>query len=337
MSPFTKINPIIWAVTDGRAGYIAQALGLANKIAELIKGTVIEKTVSIPSYTTFPPLAPLSKKFIPELIKDIPENDKPDMVIGCGNKSQPAVLHVKNKYNTFVIYIQRPQFRQKRYDAIVAPYHNYTAGKINAITDNPHSNIILTFGSVGLINPTTLRQRRETAEQQFRRYATPRIAVLIGGNNRAYRIHTGQLIKQLNDIVAKSKGTLLITPSRRTSAECHTTLIKTFSDSPHYVWDGNTPNPYMDILAIADAVCVTMDSVNMISEACTCQQTVYIIPLPKKPYARHAIKKFSNFHRQIYERGNARPWTGEWAFFSSELMDETTRAARMILQIINYS
>ena len=46
-----------------------------------------------------------------------------------------------------------------------------------------------------------------------------------------------------------------------------------------WVWDGGGDNPYLALLADADAIFVTPDSVNMASEAAATGRPVYVLRL----------------------------------------------------------
>ena len=58
-----------------------------------------------------------------------------------------------------------------------------------------------------------------------------------------------------------------VTPSRRTDPAVTRVLTEALAPLGGYVWDGSGDNPYFGMLALADAIVVTMDSVSMVSEA----------------------------------------------------------------------
>jgi len=97
-------------------------------------------------------------------------------------------------------------------------------------------------------------------------------------------------------------------------------------ETPAYIWDGTGDNPYFGLLGLADAIVVTGDSVNMISEACTTGKPVYIFEL-----AGGAGSKFSAFHDAVYARDLARPFDGALEDWRPEPLRETERAARVLL------
>ena len=191
----------------------------------------------------------------------------PDIAIGCGLSGQAAVLAARRQYRAYAIYIQKPSGSAAQFDSIVAPAHDYR---------HPPPNAICTLGALGGDIPA-----RGGGDNRFCRYPAPLIGALIGGDNRAYRLPSDSLINQLSCIAARTGGTLLITPSRRSSAALCRRLRQTFAPR-HYVWDGSGDNPYHAIRAAAAAFCVTADSVNMVSEACSSGKAVYLLALQEK-------------------------------------------------------
>jgi len=98
----------------------------------------------------------------------------------------------------------------------------------------------------------------------------PRIGVLIGGGNAAYRFAADDahmLAAELACNAAASGASLLVTTSRRTGTENLEILRAALADTRTFLWDGTGDNPYYGILGLADVLVVTADSVNMITEA----------------------------------------------------------------------
>ncbi len=316
-------TPIIWTLTDGNIGMRAQAEGLAQCLAAISGGEIVSGVCY--SGGLGKSMSPLFAATLGLYRINISCQRIPSIVIGCGTAVQAAVLAVKKKYRAYSVYIQRPSGSAAAFDAIVAPQHDYC-------NKTQPQNLICTLGATGEINPSLLATRRPQARQPFGD-AQCMIAVLIGGDNRAYRMEVQLLIEQLKKIVALTNAKLLITLSRRSANTMMSDLQQHFGDT-HYLWDGNGENPYMDILAAADGYCITADSVNMISEASASGRAVYLLPLVAKAGARaqRAQHKFNHFHQALRARGNIRLWEGEWEFFSAPALEETKHAAQQVWQ-----
>ena len=306
-------SPLVHILTDGKSGNRAQALGLAQCIVGDYDECIIESVVSAPTATTLMPLSWASKTRWYKM----DAAQRADIVICCGNRAQPAALALKKRDDAFVVCIQKPRSDAHKFDAIIAPYHDYPQS-------TTHANILLTLGSVGpvkkMINHTT----------KFSHIATPRAGVLIGGDNRAFYL-TRQVFEQLAQTLPQTIiNGILITTSRRTNDDIKTVLAKLFKDKNCFVDDGDgDDNPYFDILAAADWLLVTGDSVNMLSEACTMGKPVYIIDLPLR--SRRAAQKFNDFHQMLITKKLARRWDGVIDHWTPPPFNETARAAEFIL------
>src|SRR3546814_11848216 len=77
------------------------------------------------------------------------------------------------------------------------------------------------------------------------------------------------------------------------------------------IWDGDGPNPYLGFLGFADAVVVTSDSVNMVSEAAATGKPVHVFHLDG------GSDKFTRFPDATTARGITRPFAdtnGAWTY-----------------------
>jgi mitochondrial fission protein ELM1 len=77
-------------------------------------------------------------------------------------------------------------------------------------------------------------------------------------------------------------------------------------------------------LAHADAIIVTVDSVNMVTEAAATGKPVHVIDLPG------GSDKFRRFHAAMVEAGITRPFTGAIEHWSYTAPDDTARVAAEI-------
>ena len=120
----------------------------------------------------------------------------------------------------------------------------------------------------------------------------------------------------------------MITPSRRTGAENLTILQDALRDTPSYIWDGQGDNPYYGMLGLTDAILVTADSVNMVSEACTTGKPVHVIDLPG------GSDKFRRFHQAMHEDGFTRSFMGHLESWSVPPLDDVQRVAARIREMM---
>jgi mitochondrial fission protein ELM1 len=87
-------------------------------------------------------------------------------------------------------------------------------------------------------------------------------------------------------------------------------------------------NPYFAMLAAADAIFVTADSVNMATEAAATGKPIHILPVDG-----HG-GKIEHFHASLRSRGCARPYKLPIEFWGYPPLLETDRAAQATLAML---
>src|SRR3546814_5932667 len=129
---------------------------------------------------------------------------------------------------------------------------------------------------------------------------SPRVAVLVGGNNRYYTLDDEWMrgfVAQLRQMVDRSGCGILATISRRTG-EAETSILRGgLASMPAALWDGKGPNPYFGFLGLADAIVVTCDSISMVSEACSTGKPVLVARLPG------SSRRFDSFFAGLEKKG----------------------------------
>jgi uncharacterized protein len=231
----------------------------------------------------------------------------PDLVISCGRKGALAAMGMRYLaqqvpgIKTRFIHIQDPQVTSDHYDMVIAMAHDKITG----------ANVIKTRFALHAVTPQGLEAACAQFAPQFAPYAKPYIAVLLGGSTNKYtlkRRYMHKMIEELKRTLSQSSGSLLITPSRRTGKSNVALLKESFAfaegDNKAYVYDFTGENPYAGMLALADFIIVTNDSVNMMSEAYATGKPVYILPLPG-----HRGTKPARFAEALIRDGLAKPLT----------------------------
>jgi mitochondrial fission protein ELM1 len=154
---------------------------------------------------------------------------------------------------------------------------------------------------------------------------------LLGGESQAFSFPpetaTAFGIK-LSSLAKETGGALLVTPSRRTRPETLEHLGAAIRDVPHFVWDGTGQNPYFAFLSLADAIVVTEDSVNMVTEAAGTGKPVYVQALPGRSM------RLSRFHKLMRERGVTRPFEGVLESWTYDPINDTELVAARIREAL---
>lgn len=314
----------IWAVSDGRAGIEAQAVGLAQAVARLRPAKVSVKRLAFrragrrPWWLHLRPLHDLdpSSGIAPPW---------PDLWIGCGRASVALSMRARrwSGGRTFVVQLQDPQAPPGAFDLVVPPRHDLLAGP----------NVLPILGSPHRVTPERLRDEAAAFESRLAPLPRPRVAVLIGGKSKAFDLppaRATELARQIGEAVTAAGGSVMATFSRRTPDDARAILAAHLGELPGVVWDGEGPNPYFAFLQAADHILVTEDSTNMAAEAASTGKPVHILGLPG------GSAKFRRFHAELTATGAARPFQDKLENWTYEQIRETERAAQEILSKIDW-
>ena len=301
-----------WILTPGAAGFESQARGLAAalELQPAMKRLNAKRPWKwLPASLWLRPLDAVTSS--PALAPPWP-----DLVISCGRIAAPVALAIKvaSGGKTRVAHIQNPQMRLDRFDIVIAPRHDGIAGP----------NVVVTVGAIHPVTKASLAQAARNWRSAFASLPRPLIGVLIGGSNGRYRLDEAETVKLANTLASlaqQNHAGVAVTPSRRTGAANEAILRARLSGTPAFLWDGQGENPYLGILALADMLVVTEDSVSMTSEALATGKPVYVARLPG-----HSRRQ-RRFHEALMAAGFTRPLGAELAHWSYTPPDDTARAA----------
>jgi len=300
----------LWSVSDDRAGNVRQAEALANALGPA-------HAVGLQPRWPWRALAPrriagsthaFGAAF--EAALDAP----PSIAVGCGRQAALATRLLRER-GSKVVQILDPRIDSRHWDVVVVPRHDGLHG----------CNVITSLGSLHPVDDLWLAQARAQFAA-FQALPRPRTAVLLGGSSRHVRFDRmacEELATQLEATFARDGGSLLLSTSRRTSAELHDALRHRFAGTPGITWLGaqDGENPYPGMLAWADRIVCSPDSVNMISEACATSVPVHVFEPGR---ARGRLRMFLDGLLAI---GRIRAVDGALSAFDVEPLRETTRIA----------
>ena len=279
-----KISYTCWILTEGIAGTENQCRGVCEALgieAEIKRVTLRQPWKGLSPYLGFE----CAMSVTPALYEPWP-----DLLITSGRKSIAASRYIKKQSGgkTFTLQIQDPRVSPKQFDLVAVPKHDPLRG----------DNVVVTIASPNRVTGEILDKSQKNFSQ-FEQIQTPRLAVLIGGNSKAYRM-TKEIMRSLcRDLKSLDAG-LMITASRRTGEENLKILQEEMQERPDtYIWDGTGENPYFGLLAWADTIMVSADSASMLSEASTTGKPVYIIDMDG------GTRRISAMHQNLVEAGAA--------------------------------
>lgn len=310
-----------WVVTDGKSGMENQCLGLAEALG---LAPIIKRVKLRFPWRQLSPYLRLGLKMSAARQSDPIVPPWPRLVIATGRTSIPVSLYIREASRAagtpaFTVQLQDPAIDPALFDLVVVPEHDRLRG----------ANVITTRGALHRVTPGMLAREAQKFSHLAAPLPAPRIAVLIGGSNAVYALGNKEMVTLAGKLVHLAKitgGGLMVTPSRRTGEDNLKILQNALRAVPAYVWNGKGANPYYGMLGLADALVVTCDSVNMVSEACTTGKPVYVIKLPG------GSPKFDRFHERLMRDGLAREFSGKLETWEYKPLDDVNMVARHILQ-----
>lgn len=311
---------LIWALSDGRAGIEAQAVGLAEAVARRHPATILVKRVGWKAGIGRLPwwLNLLPRRWL------TPESDItapwPDLVVAAGRATLPLSIRLKrwSGGRTFVVQVQDPRVPHHFFDLVAPPNHDRVKG----------DNVVSIIGAPHRVTPGRLESEAARFAGLTDPLPHPRVAVLIGGRSKAFDLppeRAAAIANALQQALEQDGGSLMLTFSRRTPAAARALMTARLRHLPGVIWDGEGENPYFAFLAAADCICVTEDSANMATEAASTGKPVFILKLEGESL------KFRLFHDELERHGAARPFGGAFHGWTYEPLRETDRLASEVL------
>ncbi len=211
---------------------------------------------------------------------DLLASPRPDIVIGAGRKAIPAMRYIAAQCQSrpLMVYLQDPRARYTDFDLVAIPHHD-VIGRPRLAT---LPNILVTQATPNRVTDSVLKTAKADWAGTFEPLASPRVAVLIGGNSRDYVMDTVAVTGLARDVrtLLTAGASVMLTLSRRTPPAMAEILRSALADHKQcYIWDNKGANPFHGMLAWADYICVTGESASMLSDAGTTGKPVYILPL----------------------------------------------------------
>ena len=321
-----KIDSLhICAISDGRAGNARQADALADALAggRDVDRSALTLSPRVPWRWVAPRLFPGTQHaFGPdfEALLAAP----PDIAIGCGRQAALATRLLR-KRGARAVQILDPRLDPSHWDLVIVPEHDRLRGAEAIPSNESPPNEIRMLGSLHPVDDAWLARARETFAA-FAALPAPRTAFLLGGTSahaRFDRMAFEVMASKFEAVLARDGGSVLLTTSRRTPKELRDVLRHRYDGTPGVIWRDDTDgrNPYPGLLAWADRIVCSPDSVNMISEACATRVPVFVFD-PDRVRGRPR-----GFIDALLARGRIRAMDARLDAFDVEPLRETARVA----------
>jgi mitochondrial fission protein ELM1 len=298
----------IWVLSDGKAGDELQCLGVAERLGVTPE---IRRVAPRAPFAWLMPRGPIDPRDAPDHPGSPISSPFPDIVIASGRRAVPYLRAVKKASNgaVFTVFLKDPRTGTGAADLIWVSGHDRLRG----------DNVLVTTTSPHRLAPGRLAQARKNPPAAIASLPSPRAAVLVGGDSRHHRFTAGDIARfavQL-DALAQSGVALMGTPSRRTQAPLKQAVAEVFARHGGWWWDGTGENPYIALLANADAIVITADSTNMIGEATATGVPILLF----EPQGGHG--KLKAFTQALERQGAVHHFAGRLAGAPYEPVDST--------------
>jgi|BEDMetMinimDraft_2_1075160.scaffolds.fasta_scaffold00921_8 mitochondrial fission protein ELM1 len=300
--------PSAWILAEPFAGMASQGRGLAERA-----GLAAEfRPLVVP-----PPWRWLTARLWPaplERVNGALHPPWPEIAIGVGGAGGVITAALRAERRIAAVQIQHPRLDPRRFDLVFVSPHDGLKG----------ANVVVTRTALHGVTPARLAAAAEIWAPRLAALPRPRLAVLVGGANGRFRLGRGEaegLAQALVGLITHEGAGVMLTPSRRTAPEVRRLLTRTLRPRGAYVWDGEGDNPYLGLLALADAILVTEDSVSMISEAVATPHPVLLYRLPGHSRRQRA------FSAGLIAAGRVREFKGRLEIWPVEPIDDSDYAA----------
>lgn len=289
----------VWVLADDRAGNVNQLLGIAAALGWPYEQKKIRYTkwVRLPNCLRGATLIGVTDASAREL-----RGPWPDVVLSAGRRSFPVARYIRRQSGgrTRIVQLMNPGmsgFREA--DLVVLPAHDRYRGRA--------ANVSVVTGAPHRVTIDRLKSERQRWKSVLGVYPPKRVAVIVGGATKDKPFTTEMARELVAGIKALKPGAVIATTSRRTPAEVVALLERELPEPLFFYRYGDAgENPYFGLLAYADEIVVTGDSISMCSECCAAGVPVFIFAPDEMVSAKH-----KRFHETLYREGYAAPLGGK--------------------------
>jgi mitochondrial fission protein ELM1 len=291
--------PRVWVLRDDRPGNTTQALGLAEALGlpYEVKQLRCRAAARLHNRWLGASLLGIDREASAPL-----EPPWPELVIAAGRRTAPVAEWIREQSRgraRIVALGRKAGDDAERFDRVVTPRY---------VRLFPHPRRIETTAPIHRVTRDALAKAGEEWADRLADAPAPRIAVLVGGPSGQYRFgpaEAAQLGTACAGLARSCGGSLFATTSRRLGPAA-TEAFSAAIGEIHLLhrWRPDDPgNPYLGLLAHADAFVVTGDSESMLAEASSLGRPVAIYALP----VRATFRWLSAFREWVWRRATAKP------------------------------
>lgn len=218
----------------------------------------------------------------------------PDLTISAGHRSVAVVQALRRRSGgrTRSIHVGFPRVSPARFDLVIAtPQY--------PIPDHPNLlRIPYALTGAAIAAP-------EASGQDLDQLPQPRHLLVVGGPTLYWKLDEATLLTALQRMLAEAAnegGSVLVTTSPRTPATTVHALMRLLEGAvaPTLLTAPGGSPLYASLLAAADSIQVTADSVSMISDAIWSGKPLALVPIANSPLGRIALGTANLFDHRLY-------------------------------------
>jgi len=206
----------------------------------------------------------------------------PDVVISCGSSLAPINYVISRENQAKSVVVMRPGlFSTQRFDLVIVPRHDRLPQR---------RNIVETKGALNLIDEKYLEEQSleliKASSNQLKKEDLY-LGVLIGGDNKDFYLKKEDIlaaVKQIKAAAVKLDARILVTTSRRTTAEVEQILREELKGETRcklliIANEKNLNSAVGGILGLSSVIITTPESISMVSEAAGSKKYVLVLDL----------------------------------------------------------
>ena len=303
-----------WVLTDGKAGDLAHALGVAERLFLHVEERRVSPRVpwawGMPRTWRLPWLG-MDPREAPSRMGSPLAGPFPDLVLASGRRTAaylPAIKAASGE-RCFTAFLKDPRTSPAIADFLWVPDHDRLRGP----------NVMATLLSPHRFSAERLAAAAAAPPMPLAHWPGYRVALLLGGNSKDFTFTEADIasfLRRLERMIG-SGATIMATPSRRTPPALLNAVRDRLKAAGGWIWDGTGENPYPALLALSEAIIVTADSVNMVGEALVTGRPVHLV----RPTG--GSRKIDQFLTELEEIGAICPFFGRPVSYRYEPMDAT--------------
>jgi len=247
--------PVVWRISDGRAGHDNQSAGLVEGLQRRseCRVHVLRAQPQLRSIASW-----LTGRYSPGI-----SLEPPDLIIGAGRRCHADMLAARRSYGGHCIVLMRPGLPLSWFDLCLIPEHDRPP---------PAANVVTTRGALNRMRPGANRPDQGL--------------LLIGGPSRHYGWDEAGLLERVRHIIAACPDLQwTVADSPRTPQSTCRLLAASLPDANYRSFHECSPGWLADALPEAGVTWVSEDSVSMVYEALAAGCRVGVLELPRRARA----------------------------------------------------